>query len=97
MENSPSGTSRTPTRGGAPTGAQIEYDRRSSTPSTTRRSVSDCPAANAYSSRRSSGTSKVTAAASSQSRSTAATVSVWRRGHQISFTCSNGSAQDPQR
>ncbi len=47
LENSPAGTSRTPTRGGAPTGAQIEYDRRSSTPSTTRRSASDCPAANA--------------------------------------------------
>ena len=53
--------------------------------------------------RSSAGTSKVTATASSVSRSTAATVRVWNaasrsgalggRGHQISLTCSNGSRQ----
>ena len=80
--------------GGAPAGAQIEYERRSSTPSTIRRSVSDCPAAKAKSSGRSSGTSKVTATASSQSRSTARHLQrVEGVGHQISFTCSNGSGR----
>src|SRR5690606_35145486 len=68
---------RTPTRGGAPSGAQIEYERRSSRPSTHRRRVSDWPARNAYAPARSSGTSKVTATASSHRRSTEATVSSW--------------------
>jgi hypothetical protein len=34
-------------RGGDPAGAQIEYDRRCSKPSTIRRTVSDCPGRNA--------------------------------------------------
>ena len=46
-ENKPSGTSRTPIRGRAPSGAQIEYERRSSRPPSHRRSVSDWPARNA--------------------------------------------------
>lgn len=45
-ENIPPGISRTPIRGQPPAGEQIEYDRRCSTPSITRRSASDCPAAN---------------------------------------------------
>src|SRR4051812_6103962 len=45
-----------------------------------RRSVSDCPASNANAPARSSGTSKVMAAASSQRRSTRATVRVWNAG-----------------
>ena len=99
-ENSPSGISRTPTRGRAPAGAQIEYWRRCSTPSTIRRRVSDWPGTKSNSSARSAGTSKVTATASSVSCSTSATVSVWKRRrlrHQISFTCSNGSRQSAQR
>ena len=78
-EKSPSGISRTPTRGRSPAGAQIEYCRRSSRPSTCRRSVSDCPGTNAKSSARSAGTSKVTATASSVSSSTSATVRCGRR------------------
>ena len=67
-----------PTRGAAPTAAQMEYCRRSSRSPTWRRSVSDWPAVNRKSSARSSGTSNVTAAASSQSRSTRATRSGWK-------------------
>ena len=67
-----------PMRGAAPAGAQIEYERRCSTPSTTRRSVSDWPAWKAYVAARSSGTSKVIATASSVSRSTCATASSWK-------------------
>ncbi|GAA3091929.1 hypothetical protein GCM10020001_003910 [Nonomuraea salmonea] len=77
-ENRPPGISLTPMRGAAPAGAQIEYERRSSRPSAIRRRVSDWPALNAYVSRSSGGTSKVIAAASSHSRSTAATVSGWK-------------------
>ena len=77
VENSPSGTSRTPIRGRAPAGAQIEYDRRSSRPSSRRRRVSDCPARNAYASASSSGTSKVMATASSHNRLTSATRNRW--------------------
>ena len=66
----PPGTSRTPIRGGSPAGEQIEYDRRSSRPSITRRRVSDWPGRNRNSSASSGGTSKVMAAASSHSRST---------------------------
>ncbi len=46
-ENIPSGISRTPIRGRSPTAEQIEYDRRSSRPSTHVRRVSDWPAAKA--------------------------------------------------
>ena len=76
-DSAPPGTSRTPIRGGWPAGEQIEYDRRSSRPSTIRRSVSDWPGRNRYTSASSAGTSKVTATASSQSLSIRATVSSW--------------------
>ena len=76
-ENRPPGTSRTPTRGAVPTAEQIEYDRRSSRPSTDRRRVRDWPARKSNSEASSDGTSKVTATASSQSRSTPATRKVW--------------------
>ena len=84
-ENIPSGISRTPTRGLAPTGAQIEYERRCSCPSIVRRSVRDCPALKSNAARRSSGTSKVTATESSVRCSTAATVSSWNvaRGRAV--------------
>ena len=49
VETAPSGTSRTPIRGDAPAGAQIEYERRCSTPSTNRRSVTHWPGRKAYS------------------------------------------------
>ena len=77
-ENKPSVTRRTPTRGAAPACAQIEYERRSSTPSRTVRSVRYCPGRNAKADRRCSGTSNVTATASSHSRSTPATRRVWK-------------------
>ncbi len=80
VEKRPSGTTRTPMRGAAPTGAQSEYERRSSRPSTVRRTVRDWPGAKAKASARASGTSKVTAAASSHSGSTEATRSAWNRG-----------------
>ena len=51
-------------RGAVPAGEQIEYERRSSP----RRSVSDCPGANANASASSPGTAKVIAAESSVSR-----------------------------
>src|SRR5437588_3847067 len=55
----------------------MEYDRGSSRSPTVRRSVSDWPARKAYWPASSPGTSKVTATASSQSRSTAATLRRW--------------------
>ena len=65
--------------------------------------VSDCPGAKANLSASRAGTSKVTAAESSVSGSTRATVSGWNSvrdtagGHQISFTYSKGSRQASQR
>ena len=44
VENRPSSTRRTPMRGAAPSGAQIEYERRSSPSSVARRSVRYWPA-----------------------------------------------------
>ncbi len=69
-------------RGTVPAGAQIEYERRSSRPSTSRRRVSDCPGAKANSSASSSGISKLTAAASAHSRWTAATRRRWKAGRR---------------
>src|SRR5882757_1509354 len=78
-ENSPPSIRRTPTRSAAPTGAQIEYDRRCSAPSASYwRSVRYWPGRKVYRSRSSSGTSKLTATASSHSRSTLTTRSVWK-------------------
>ena len=77
-------TARRGSRGRRPAAARRPARRSSSrggapAPSMIRRRVSDWPASKAYASRRSSGTSKVTATASSVSRSTAATVRVWKR------------------
>ena len=63
-------------RGRAPSGAQTEYERRSSRPPMSRRKVSDWPARNAYAPLSREGTSKVIATASAHSRLTSATVSV---------------------
>src|SRR3982074_142627 len=78
LENKPPGISRTPTRGRAPAGAQIEYERRSSRPSIVRLSVKECPGRKGNSSASSRGTSKVTATASSHRDSTSATVKGWK-------------------
>jgi hypothetical protein len=82
----------------------MEYWRRCSLgppgASTTRRRVNDWPGVKSNSPDRSSGTSKVTATASSVSSSTSATVRVWNAAAaatQISLTCSNGSRQSEQR
>lgn len=81
-ENSPPGTTRTPIRGGAPAGEQMEYERRSSRPSTVRRRVRDCPGRWANSAASSSGISKPTVTASSHSGLTSATRSSWKTGRR---------------
>ena len=73
-ETAPSATSRTPMRGAAPTGAQIEYERRSSP----RRTVSDWPGWKAKSAARPAGTLNVIAAESSVSGSMLATTREWK-------------------
>lgn len=86
VEKAPPSTSRTPTRSvrgpspsGAGAGEQIEYVRRISAPSVTRRRARCCPGACRYSSLSSSGTVRVRATESSVRRSTAATWSGWKR------------------
>ena len=73
-ETAPPATSRTPIRGAAPAGAQMEYERRSSP----RRTVSDWPGGKAKSAARSAGTLNVIAAESSVSGSMLSTVSAWK-------------------
>jgi hypothetical protein len=85
VEKAPPGICRTPIRN-RPCAAssagveQMEYDRRTSSASgSARRSVTCWPAVKANASRSSGGTSKVTATASSVSRSISPTRSRWNR------------------
>ena len=71
----PSPESRTAMRSGPPAGAQIEYERRMSSPPIVVRNVRCCPGSKRNSSRSVSGTSNVIAIASRVSRSTFATAS----------------------
>ena len=71
------GVRLTAMRNGPPAGAQIEYERRTSSPPMSVRSVRCWPGSKRNSSRNVCGTSNVTAIASRVSRSTLATGSAW--------------------
>ena len=73
VEKTPPGVRLTAMRSGPPSGAQIEYERRTSSPPMSVRSVTCCPGSKRNSSRIFSGTSNVMAIASRVSRSTFAT------------------------
>ena len=78
VENTPPGAFFTAMRSvPSCTAEQIEYDRRTSSPPTTARSVRCWPCSKRYCARSASGTANVIATASRVSRSTLATCSGW--------------------